>query len=127
VSGDLCAAWRDWTIDRFGWESHAGGVVGDGAQVVWTRVGGGDAPSDAPLDNAVLQADIWGDKATISRAACAAMKDELRAALTEVGRQDVGDRTVLGATVLGERELPDPDTNRPRFVLTVSTPALVAA
>lgn len=122
---DLCTAFRDWLrAAPRSRTSHVAAPVGDEAQIVVSRIDGSAGRSDVPTDVALLQFDVWGALDPISYEETAEMKNDLRVWLDELGRQDVGGRTVLGAEVRGDRWLPDPSTNRPRFALTVSVPAV---
>lgn len=89
------------------------------------RVGGGLGPtSDAPVDAALLQFDVWGSldaSGNGKKAEVTALVNTLRSELAAIRG-----RTALTATVAAfgfvEQSciwLPDPDNDRPRYVLTV--------
>ncbi len=124
---DVVIAMTSW-LKSNGYPANAYGPVGDAAQVVVYRVGGGDGPSLIPTDDATLGIDVWGDSTNPSVSATAQMKDSIRSRFARVqGKTAMGGRTVFGMTVQSERWLPDPDTDQPRFALTVSVPALIPA
>lgn len=92
------------------------------------RVGGGDDPSDAPLDQALLQIDVYGRVRQLAEAESA--RQEIRSALkalSETGGYNVpGKAYIYGATVADDRRLPEPNAQdadgtvgeRPRFIIT---------
>lgn len=97
------------------------------------RVGGGDDPSEAPIDGALIQIDVWGrvdaaqhtDKAEARTAANA-----VRAALYAIrGKTALNASTIAyGAAVEADLWAPDP-TDRARYSITalVTARAAVAA
>lgn len=94
-------------------------VAGDGAQIVVRRIGGGEDSSEAPVDVALLQIDVWGDT-NGSLEDCATIKSTVRGALLDI-RSPVtaGGAKIHSASTIDDNWAPDPDTDQPRFVLTV--------
>lgn len=87
------------------------------------RVGGGDDASDAPLDRALIQLDVWGqlDASGNGRKADAwAVVNALRTQLGAMGPDTTLASGVIGhgATVESVGWLPDPDSDRPRYAVT---------
>jgi len=86
------------------------------------RVGGGQDPSEVPIDLALIQVDAWGTAADKGGKAVAwAVVNALRSRL-----ETMRDRTTLdtgidafGAEVVGVVWAPDPADDRPRYTLTV--------
>lgn len=108
---DVEAAIREWARDTV---TGVNGRVFFGAakaalpQIVLARLGG-------PDDSAFIQFDVWGsDKAEAADAAA-----ELATAVDALDRYVSDDATTIlhGATVDGIRWLPDPDDDRPRYVV----------
>lgn len=94
-------------------------------QAIVTRVGGGDDGSEAPIDQPLLQIEVAGSlkNKTITTAAKNAVRVALRS-LRGGTRPDEDRDTVLdGASVIGDVWLPDPATDRPRYILTVAVTA----
>lgn len=95
------------------------------------RVGGGEEPlGDAPVDNAVIAFDCWGN--VRDKASAYAAKAAVRRALFKIRT-----RTVLrapgvgvegvdafGATVNGDVWVPDPANDRSRYVITAVVMAM---
>lgn len=80
--------------------------------VVLSRIGGGDHPtSTAPIDQALLQLDIWGPAR--SKQAATDVVNAVRLALQRIGAQ-----------VVSMIFLPDPDDRRPRYVVTAAVIAI---
>jgi hypothetical protein len=94
------------------------------------RVGGGDDPSEAPIDQALIQIDVWGrvdaaghtDKAEARTAA-----DAVRAALHAIrGATALSETcTAYGAAVEADLWAPDP-TDRGRYSITALVTARTA-
>lgn len=101
--------------------------------VTVARVGGGDDPSEAPLDQALVQVDVWGrkdpaghtDKAE-ARAAANAVRTALRAIRGATALN--ADVTAFGAAIEADLWAPDP-ADRGRYSLTalVTSRATAAA
>lgn len=93
------------------------------------RVGGGDDASDIPIDRALLQIDCWGSLHTNgngNKASATTLVNAVRSALRAVRR-----RTELatgiyafGFNVESSIWLPDPDNDRPRYVVTAEGTAI---
>lgn len=95
------------------------------------RVGGGDDPSEAPLDLPLIQIDCWGQAASQgpggSKASAHSLRAAVRAALREIRTTTAQGSTVLyGANVIGDVWAPDPASDRPRYVLTAQVTARAA-
>lgn len=90
--------------------------------VVVRRVAGGQDPGEAPIDRPLLQIDCWGkpgNKAN-AHATAAAVRD----ALTAIhGRTTQGSTVLFGAQVIGAVFSPDPETDQPRYSLSVDLTA----
>lgn len=89
--------------------------------VVVRRVAGGQDPGEAPIDRPLLQIDCWGSKGDKhgAYAAAAAVRD----ALTALRRTTQGGSVLFGAQVIGVVFVPDPETDQPRYSLTVDLTA----
>lgn len=111
------------------------------AKPVWPllvvqRVGGTDDPSEAALDLALVQIDVWGrlysdDDATAKggdKAQCDAGRRAVRKAFRSIrGATALNATTVAyGAVVQSDPFRPDPDSDRPRYALTASIAARAA-
>lgn len=94
------------------------------------RVGGGDTPgSDAPVDNALISFECWGEIDAQGRGKwreLTAVVNALRSAL-----EDIRGRTTLasgvdafGVQVAGVVRAPDPDNGRPRYVVTAEVTSI---
>ncbi len=84
--------------------------------VVIRRVGGGPARGQAPVDLAMLQLDCWGG----SKAVAADVARRCVQAWQTAENVHLDPDTLLcGATVESVIWLPDPDDDRPRYVVTV--------
>jgi hypothetical protein len=80
------------------------------------RVGGGPVPGDTPLDDAAISFLVWGSSKAQAAAAVMVLASEVQSMTcgTAMGSGAVG----LGARVtLGPVWSPDPDTDRPRYLL----------
>lgn len=86
------------------------------------RAGGGDDPSEAPIDNAVLTINCWG---STSKAQAWAVAMSVRRALRKIRAKTLLTSGVYahGAVVDGVIWAPDPADDRPRYIVT----ALVTA
>lgn len=83
------------------------------------RVGGGPVAGDTPIDDAAISFLAWGSNKAQVAAAVMVLASEVESMLcgTAMGSGAVG----LGARVtLGPVWSPDPDTDRPRYVLDAS-------
>ncbi len=86
------------------------------------RAGGGQDPGETPIDRPLVMIDCWGipgDKAG-AHAITAAVRDALsniRSATTQ------GATVLYGANVIGAVFVPDPETDQPRYSLTVDVTA----
>jgi Protein of unknown function (DUF3168) len=89
--------------------------------VTVTRVSGGDDPSTIPIDRPLLQLDCWGRKGNKTEAfnVAAAVRD----ALFAISNTTSGTALLYGASVIGGVFFPDPETDQPRYVLTVELAA----
>lgn len=101
--------------------------------VVVRRVGGGDDPSEAALDQALVQFDCWGpvtasghgDKAT-AQSVRAAVRKVLRL-LAMQGATALDANTVCyGAVVQSDIWLPDPADDMPRYAISAVVTARAA-
>lgn len=90
------------------------------------RVGGGDDPSEAPIDLALVQIDCWG--ADRNKTQARAVADAVRTWAGGVRRATALNGTVVAYGVAVESDLwaPDP-TDRPRYVVTAQVTARAAA
>lgn len=97
--------------------------------VVVQRVGGGDDGGESPVDVALVQIDCWGSfdaSGNGRKAEARALVNAVRSAL-----HDIRTRTTLttgvdvfGANVEADIWAPDPDNDRPRYVLTAEVTAI---
>ena len=98
--------------------------------VVLTRVGGGDEAGDAAVDQATLQLDCWGSIDAASgygkKSTATALKNSVRSALNSLanGADLTAAVRCLGASVESDVWVPDPDDDRPRYVLTATITAI---
>lgn len=80
------------------------------------RIGGGPVPGDTPIDEAVISWLVWGTNKAQAAAAAMTLVSQIESMLcgTAMGAGAVG----LGARVtLGPVFSPDPDTDRPRYIV----------
>jgi len=109
------------------------GVPRKGARfplVTVQRIGGGDDPSEVPIDRALVQVDCWGAFADETahvrpnKAGAFALAAAVRDALSAIrGATDIGEDVIAyGANVVSSQWLPDAD-DRPRYSLTVDLTA----
>ena len=92
--------------------------------IVVSRVGGGDDESEAVVDEAVMRFSVWGN--LNARAATNAVVAALRSALHGIRGATLiasGVRA-YGATVDTVIYAADPETNRPRFIVTARVTAI---
>lgn len=119
VAVDVDSAVRDWARDQV---DSANRRVFFGAndsvvdQIVLHRVGGAD-------DNVLYQFDCWAS----NRAAAAALATDLETAADNLARYETDDVVLHGATWESTRWFPDPETDRPRFVVDVTFTATSTA
>jgi hypothetical protein len=90
-----------------------------------TRVGGGQDSSEAPLDLALIQFDVWGSVG--GRVACWGYTAQLRTALDAINGATLlqGQTVAYGADVMSVAFFPDPANDRPRYVVTAQVTSLV--
>jgi hypothetical protein len=101
-----------------------------------TRVGGTDDTSEAAIDQALVQIDIWGRLYADTdpthkggdKAQCDAIRRAVRRGLRAIrGATALNASTVAyGARVESDPFRPDPDSDRPRYALTASITARAA-
>lgn len=92
--------------------------------IVISRIGGGDDESEACIDQAVMRFAVWGNHN--ARSATNAVVAALRSALRSIRGSTLiatGVRA-YGATVDSVIFAPDPETNRPRFIVTARVTAI---
>jgi hypothetical protein len=98
--------------------------------IVVRRVGGTDDGSEAPVDRALIQFDAWGSldaSGNGDKAAATTLVNTLRALFFTVRGRTALTATVaaFGITVVGgPLWLPDPDNDRPRYVVTAEVTAI---
>lgn len=97
--------------------------------IVVTRVGGGADLSDAPVDVALIQFDVWGRldaSGNGDKAGATAVVNTLRAELEAMGTDQpiVAGTQLHGANVESVLWLPDPDNARPRYAVTAEVTAV---
>lgn len=93
--------------------------------VVVSRVGGGQATGDAPVDVALLQIDCWGSIGTEGnglKAGATALVNAVRSSLDAVGTDSTA--VLKGANVESVLWLPDADNDRPRYAVTAEVTAI---
>lgn len=95
--------------------------------VIITRIGGGQDPSEVPLDLATVQFDCWARKDKGRKAEAWAVAQELRGVLDEIRgiTQLVSGVRAYGAQVESVIWSPDPGDARARYVITATVTALV--
>jgi hypothetical protein len=91
---------------------------------VVSRVGGGDDPSEAAIDRALIQIDVWGPTRQEKRggkAAATALMNAIRRALHGIRSSTQLNTGVsaYGATVESVVSPWDPHSDRPRYAMTV--------
>jgi hypothetical protein len=96
--------------------------------IALSRIGGGQALGDAPLDNALIQFDVYGLKADDGggRNAVTVVALALRKALSTIrGRTRLDDSVVAwDPRVSTQVYSPMPADDRPRIILTVTVPCM---
>jgi hypothetical protein len=93
------------------------------------RVGGAEDISEAPVDRALVQIDVWGEidgSGNGDKAGTTAVVNALRSLLGSVKHRTPLNATVdaLGVTVAGVAWVPDPADDRPRYVVTAEVTAV---
>lgn len=93
------------------------------------RVGGGDDPSDAPVDLALVQIDVWGafdDSGLPKLAEATAVVNGVRDALDVINTRTTLSSGVdcFGATVAGVVRMFDPADGRLRYSITAEVTAI---
>lgn len=92
--------------------------------IVVSRVGGGDDVSEAPVDNAVLNASCWGR----SKEEAFNVMNAVRRALHSIRRRTLASGVDLhGAIVDTVLWSPDPQDDTPRYIVTTRVTATAAA
>jgi hypothetical protein len=97
----------------------AKGEKWQGSMVIIRRVGGGDDSSEA-VDQALLQIDMLSPAEPRSYAAVDALKDAVSRLVRGLGRTETQHGLLHGGRVLTVLDLPEPTSDRPRKVMTVS-------
>lgn len=98
--------------------------------VTVSRVGGGDAEGEAPVDQALVQVECWGSfdaSGNGRKAQATALVNAVRSEFRAVNGSTVlsGTTIALGINVESVVWLPDPDSDRPRYVVTAEVTAMV--
>lgn len=117
---DLEAAIREWARTAgltVGGRVFFGKAKAELPQIVLARLGGTDG-------DAFIQFDVWGS----TKADAADAAADLATAIDALDRYTTDDGTVslLGAVVDGVRWLPEPDTDRPRYIVDATFVAVPA-
>lgn len=88
------------------------------------RIGGGNALGDAPVDEPILQIDCWGElypNGNGNKAQALALANAVRGELADLDNDTLIATGVRAAIEAVEMTFaPDPDNDRPRYVLTVT-------
>lgn len=97
--------------------------------VMITRIGGGQTSSEVPLDNALIQFDVYGKKSEESGGGRKAVTDialALRKALSTIRGRTRLDSTVVafGVVVSSQVFSPLPGDDRPRYLMTVTVSSI---
>lgn len=89
------------------------------------RVAGADDTSEAPVDNAIMQVQVWGG----TKQECTRIQLLVRQAFTELrSRTSVTpDVDLCGATVQNVVWSPDPADDRARYIVTALVTAISSA
>jgi hypothetical protein len=94
--------------------------------LVLRRVGGGPVPrSDLPTDRARMSFSCWGD----TRVSAGSLARAVVAECDSLGRMSPwvsGPTTLYGADVLSVLWLPDPDSDKPRYIVDALVTTLTA-
>lgn len=90
--------------------------------------GGIDDPSDAPVDQSLLQIDCWGEineSGTGIKAGATALVNAVRSAVWRLNHSTyrTSGCVLHGGAVVSAVWLPDPDTDRPRYSVTAEVTA----
>lgn len=98
--------------------------------VTVSRVGGGDAEGEAPVDQALVQVECWGSidgSGNGRKAQATALVNAVRSEFRAVNGSTVlsGTTIAFGINVESVVWLPDPDSDRPRYVVTAEVIAMV--
>lgn len=98
--------------------------------VTVSRIGGGDDPGEAPVDRALVQVECWGsiDSSGNGRKSQAtALVNAVRSEFRAVNGSTVlsGTTIAFGINVESAVWLPDPDSDRPHYVVTAEVIAMV--
>lgn len=88
----------------------------DFPQIVLHRLGGPDSAC-------LIQFDVWA----ATKATAAAAAAELASAVDALARYDTGDVLLHAAVVESSRWLPDPETDKPRYIVDVTFVASAAS
>ena len=92
--------------------------------VVVSRIGGTNAAGDAPVDEPLVQIDCWGDihaNGNGNKASALGVANVVRAELLDLVNDTTiapGVRAAIASVDMAYS--PDPDNDRPRYVLTVA-------
>lgn len=98
------------------------------------RVGGGEGLGEAPVDEAIIAFDCWGD--VKDKASAYTVKAAVRRALFKIRGGPTVLRTpaagvpgvdAFGASVNGDTWAPDPADDRSRYVVTAAVTAIATA
>lgn len=87
------------------------------------RIGGGPTAGDAPVDAAMLQIDVWGDKhanGNGNKAGCWTVSAAVLAALEVVNDTLIATSVRAAINVESVIWAPDPTDDRPRYVITAT-------
>jgi hypothetical protein len=124
----VATAWRDWLRAGAPYGAipatriHVGGLDGNAAGIrVTGRVAGGEDEEGA-YESPQVQIDVIGDATSPSFSAIEDATDAVKARIRAMGAHTVvSGRRLDGGQILGDVDLPDSETNRPRRALTVLT------
>jgi hypothetical protein len=117
---DAVLAYRDHLRD-LGVPAYAAGPGDLFPQVVVTRVGGAPAGAAGAVEEPLLQLDVWADSYTeVVELADTVTRDVEGLAHTDLD----GGCLAYGGYVASTIDAPDPDTNRPRRVITAALTVL---
>jgi len=100
--------------------------------VTVARIGGVDDPSEAPVDLGLIDISCWGSidaSGNGLKASATALANAVRSALHRIRqRTSAGTATdVFGVQVAGVVWAPDPDTDRPRYVITAEVVSILGS
>lgn len=132
VEGAVRDYLRNQDIDDLGARVYFGVPTGSATYPLATvqRVGGGDDVSEAPIDQALIQIDVWGridNAGHTDKAQARAVADGVREALRDIrGATELTDTCIAyGAAVEADLWAPDP-TDRGRYSITALVTARAA-